>query len=89
MRTCICSVDLFLAFNKNLIFNGNDASDAVKAFGTNWAGGAPYTVLIGTNGEVLYKTAGEFNVMDLRRAILKNVQDDLFIGQHAYWNSTF
>jgi hypothetical protein len=28
-------------------------------------------------------------VMDLRRAILKNVADDYYLGQHAYWNSTF
>lgn len=77
------------AYNRNLLFNGNDAADAVKAFGTDWAGGAPYTVLIGTNGEVLYKMQGQFNVMELRRVILKNVADDLYIGQHAYWNSTF
>jgi thiol-disulfide isomerase/thioredoxin len=77
------------AFNKNLLFNGNDAADAVKAFGTDWQGGAPYTVLIGTNGEVLYKVQGEMNVLELRRAILKNVADDMYIGQHAYWNSTF
>lgn len=77
------------AFNRNLLFNGNDAADAVKAFGSDWAGGAPYTVLIGTNGEVLYKNSGEMNVLDMRRAILKNVADDLFIGQNAYWNSTF
>ena len=77
------------AFNKNLIFNGNDAAEAVKALGTDWAGGAPYTVLIGTNGEILYQTQGEMNTLDVRRAILKNVADDLYIGQHAYWNSTF
>lgn len=77
------------AYNKNLLFNGNDAADAVKAFGTDWAGGAPYTVLIGTDGKVLYKTQGEMNVLDVRRAILKSFADDLYIGQHAYWNSTF
>jgi thiol-disulfide isomerase/thioredoxin len=77
------------AFNKNLIFDGNDAADAVAAFGTGWAGGAPYTVLIGTKGEVLYKTQGEMNSLDVKQAILKNVADDLYIGQHAYWTSTF
>jgi peroxiredoxin len=77
------------AFNKNLLFNSNDAADAVKAFGTGWEGGAPYTVLIGTKGEVLYRTQGEMNVLEVRRAILKNVADDLYLGQHAYWNSNF
>jgi thiol-disulfide isomerase/thioredoxin len=77
------------AYNRNLLFNGNDAADAVKAFGTDWTGGAPYTVLIGTNGEVLYKTTGAMNVLDVRRAILTNLADDYYIGQHAYWNSSF
>jgi thiol-disulfide isomerase/thioredoxin len=77
------------AFNKNFLFNSNDAADAVKALGTGWEGGAPYTVLIGTKGEVLYRTQGAMNVLDVRRAILKNVADDLYIGQHSYWNSTF
>jgi thiol-disulfide isomerase/thioredoxin len=77
------------AFNKNYLFNSNDAADAVKALGTGWEGGAPYTVLIGTKGEVLYKTQGEMNVLEVRRAILKNVADDLYLGQHAYWNSKF
>jgi hypothetical protein len=77
------------AFNKNYLFNSNDAADAVKVFGTGWVGGAPYTVLIGTKGEVLYKTQGEMNVLDVRHAILKNVADDLYIGQHSYWNSKF
>ncbi len=77
------------AFNKNYLFNSDDAADAVKALGTGWEGGAPYTVLIGTKGEVLYKTQGEMNVLEVRRAILKNVADDLYLGQHAYWNSTF
>jgi peroxiredoxin len=77
------------AINQNLLFNGNDSADAVKSFGTDWAGGVPYTVLIGMNGEVLYKTQGGMNALDVRRAILKNLPDDRYIGQHAYWNSTF
>jgi hypothetical protein len=77
------------AFNKNDLFNSNDAVNAVKVFGTGWEGGPPSTVLIGTKGEVLYRTQGEMNVLDVRRAILKNVADDLYIGQHTYWNSKF
>ena len=77
------------AINRNLLFNSFDSSEAVKAFGTGWAGGAPYTVLIGMDGAVLYKTQGGMNALDLKRAILKNLPDDRYIGQHAYWNSTF
>jgi hypothetical protein len=77
------------AINRNLLFGGSDSADAVKAFGTDWKGGVPYTVLIGTNGDVLYKTQGGMNALDVRRAILKNLPDDRYLGQHAYWNSVF
>ena len=83
------------AINKNLLFNSYDSSEAVKAFGTDWNGGAPYMVLIGMDGNVLYKDTGGMaafdspNALALRRAILKNLPDDRYIGQHAYWNSTF
>jgi hypothetical protein len=49
----------------------------------------PYTVLIGTDGEVLYRSQGEMNTLEVKRAILKHLPDDRYIGQHAYWNSTF
>ncbi|MGC1784754.1 MAG: redoxin family protein [Acidobacteriaceae bacterium] len=75
------------AFNTNYIFNGNDASDAVSALGTGWVGGAPYTVLIGMNGEVLYRSQGEMDILQMRREILKNLPDKYYRGQHAYWNS--
>jgi peroxiredoxin len=83
------------AINRNLLFNSYDSSEAVKAFGTGWGGGAPYLVLIGMDGNVLYKDTGGMETFDspnalaLRRAILKNLPDDRYIGQHAYWNSTF
>jgi peroxiredoxin len=77
------------AINKNLLFDGNDSSDAVSAFGTDWKGGVPYTVLIGMKGEILFKTQGGMNPLDVKRAILKNLPDDRYIGQQAYWQSTF
>lgn len=77
------------AINTNLIWNTNDAAEAVAAFGTKWSGGVPYTVLIGMNGEILYKSQGAMDVMEVKHAILKNLPDDRYIGQHAYWNSVF
>jgi thiol-disulfide isomerase/thioredoxin len=77
------------AFNKNLLLNSNDSADAVAAFGSGWKGAVPFTALIGTNGQVLYSTQGELKPLDLRRALLKNLPDDRYIGQQAYWNSTF
>jgi thiol-disulfide isomerase/thioredoxin len=77
------------AINTNLQWNTNDAADAVSAFSAGWNGGLPYTVLIGMNGEILYHSQGSFDPLDVKRAILRNLPDDRYIGQHAYWNSTF
>jgi hypothetical protein len=78
------------AINRNLQFSGNDSADAVAAFGAkDWSGGVPFTALIDTHGEILYKTQGGINALEVRRALLKNLPDDRYVGQHAYWNSTF
>jgi len=77
------------AITRNLQFAGADSADAIKAFGTDWSGGVPYTVLFGANGEVLYRQQGSMNVLEVRRAILKNLPDDRYVGQQAYWKSSF
>ncbi len=77
------------AINRNLLLNTDDSAGGVPAFGAGWTGGAPFTALIGMNGEVLYKTQGEMSALDVKRAILKSLPDDNYIGQHAYWNSSF
>ncbi|MGH9325477.1 MAG: redoxin domain-containing protein [Terriglobia bacterium] len=77
------------AIGRNLLWDTNTPGDAVKAFGTGWSGGVPYTVLIGMNGQVLYKIEGGMNALEVKREILKSLPDDYRIGAHAYWNSTF
>jgi thiol-disulfide isomerase/thioredoxin len=79
------------AFNRNLLLNSNDASDAVTALGSSdWKGAVPYTAIIDTNGKIVYSTqAGTLNPLDVRRALLKQLPDDRYIGQQAYWNSKF
>jgi thiol-disulfide isomerase/thioredoxin len=77
------------AINKNVLVNTDDAAEAVPAFGAGWNGGVPFTALIGMNGEILYQTQGQMNLLQVERAILKNLPDDNYIGQHAYWNSSF
>src|SRR5262249_26036846 len=77
------------AINRNLLFSGADSAEAVSTFGTDWAGGVPYTVLLASDGQVLFKTQGGMNALEVRRAILKNLPDDRYIGQHDYWNSIF
>lgn len=77
------------AVNRNLLVNSDDPADGVSVFGAGWTGGAPFTALISTTGEVLYKTQGQMNALDVKRAILKNLPDDNYKGQNAYWNSSF
>jgi thiol-disulfide isomerase/thioredoxin len=80
------------AFNRNLLLNSNDSAEAVAAFGANpdWKGAVPYTAIIGTDGKILYSTqAGALNPLEVKRALLKHLPDDRYLGQQAYWNSTF
>jgi hypothetical protein len=77
------------AISRNFQFSRNDSADAVRAFGADWAEGVPFTVLIDTSGQVLYKTQRGMQPLEVRRAILKALPDDQYVGQHAYWNSVF
>ena len=78
------------AINRNLLFDSNDAAEAVTAFGNPiWKGGVPFTAIIGTEGQLLYSTQGGMNPLEVKRALLKYLPDDRYIGQQAYWNSTF
>ena len=77
------------AINRNLQFAGADTADAVAAFGSDWKGGVPYTVLIAPKGEVLFKSQGGMDPLAVKRALLKHLPDDNYKGQLAYWQSTF
>jgi thiol-disulfide isomerase/thioredoxin len=79
------------AFNKNLLFDSNDSAEAVAAFtGSDWKGAVPYTAIIDTDGKIVYSTQGGImNPIEVRRALLKYLPDDRYLGQQAYWNSKF
>lgn len=79
------------AYNRNLLFDSNDAAEAVAAVGgSDWKGAVPYTAIIGTDGKILYSTQeGAMNALEVRRELLKYLPDDRYLGQQAYWNSTF
>lgn len=54
---------------RNLIFGETDKYAFIEAFDKEWNGELPYTLLIGTKGEVLYRESGSINFLALRRAI--------------------
>ncbi len=79
------------AFNTNLLLDSDDPADAVAALGrADWKGAVPYTAIIGPDGEILYSSqGGALKPLEARRALLKVLPDDRYIGQQAYWNSKF
>jgi peroxiredoxin len=78
------------ATTRNYLFSVADPIDLIPAFGADFNGGVPYTVLLNPDGRVLYTKLGEIDPLEVRRVILKNLPDDPgHSGIHAYWNSTF
>jgi peroxiredoxin len=75
------------ASTKNLLFGTNETYDLMAAFDPDWNAGVPYTMLIGIDGQVIYKHQGEIDPLEVRRLILENLPDDDYIGQQAYWKS--
>ncbi|HEX8871305.1 MAG TPA: redoxin family protein [Candidatus Acidoferrum sp.] len=75
------------ASTRNLIFGTEDNYGLMAAFDPEWNAGVPYTMLLGIDGQVLYKNQGPIDPLEVRRLILANLPDDDYIGQQAYWRS--
>ena len=58
------------ASTRNLILGDNDKYAMIEAFDQDWNGELPYTLLIGADGKVLYRTSGPIDFVELRRAIV-------------------
>jgi thiol-disulfide isomerase/thioredoxin len=74
------------ASTKNYLPATMDPSALVQAFDPDWNGGVPYSVIIGPDGKMLYKSSGRIEVLKARRTILASFPDDDYVGQNAYWN---
>ncbi len=76
------------AWGRNLIFSTTEPYPCIEAFDRDWSGAVPFTALIDAGGRIVYRSQGEFDALELKRAILANLPDDnSYAGQHAYWNS--
>ena len=75
------------ASSRNLIFASDDTYAMQAAFDPKWESGVPYTVLLATDGKVVYQKTGDLDVIALRRVILANLPDSDYIGHRAYWAS--
>jgi peroxiredoxin len=75
------------ATSRNLLFASSDTAALQAAFDPTWESAVPYTVLLDSNGKVLYKTLGSVDILELRRTILANLPSD-YIGFNEYWRAS-
>lgn len=61
------------AANTNYIYNGDDVYELIEAVDPEWQGSLPYTALVTTEGEVLYKIEGTFDPPALKLAIVEHL----------------
>jgi peroxiredoxin len=74
------------ATSRNLLFASDDTAALQKAFDPTWESAVPYTVLIDTDGKILYKRIGTVDMLELRRTILAYLPSD-YIGFNKYWQA--
>src|SRR6202049_1641021 len=64
------------ASSRNLQFATEDTYGLQAAFDAHWESGVPFTMVIAPGGKVLYRKEGEVDVLELRRVILANLEDE-------------
>jgi thiol-disulfide isomerase/thioredoxin len=72
----------------NLILGSTDIYAQLAAFDPKWNAAVPYTLLIRPDGEIVYKSTGSIDDLQLKRLIIANLADDDYIGHQAYWKSS-
>jgi thiol-disulfide isomerase/thioredoxin len=63
------------ASNRNLIFASAERDGLINAFNPEWRGEVPYTVLIDPEGKIVYRESGSIDVLALKRAIVKSLNE--------------
>ncbi|HMD19404.1 MAG TPA: redoxin family protein [Alloacidobacterium sp.] len=74
------------ATTRNLLFGSDDTEKLQAAFDPAWQSAVPYTVVLGPDGKVIYKTLGSVDLLEMRRKILAAMPSD-YIGFNKYWES--
>lgn len=75
------------ATTRNLLFDSDDTVKLQAAFDPAWQSAVPYTVVLGPDGKVIYKTLGSVDLLEMRRKILAAMPSD-YIGFNKYWASS-
>lgn len=75
------------ASNRNLLFGTTDTYGLQAAFEPKWEGGLPFTMVIAPGGKVLFQQQGEIDILEVRRVILANLENQTYIGHPGYWGA--
>jgi peroxiredoxin len=59
--------------SNSYIFTGGSTEDLMKLLDPEWPGGIPHTLLVDTNGKVLWRHSGEVNGNELRAKVLEHL----------------
>ena len=70
------------AVTRSLLCNFNDPTEGIAAFGTDWSGGAPYTVRLSPDGDILYRAQGRHPPVGGAAHDSEYLPDDRDIGTH-------
>jgi peroxiredoxin len=73
------------ASSPNMQVDTANLKEVQATFGAKWKAGEPFTMVIAPDGKVIYQKAGTFDIHEMRRAVLANMPDGKYSGQHAYW----
>ena len=63
---------------RNLLFGMTDKYKLIEAFDSKWEGALPYTILLGPDGDVLYRNQEAIDPLELKRAIVAALKEDRF-----------
>jgi thiol-disulfide isomerase/thioredoxin len=75
------------ATTRNYILGSNELYDLLAAFDADWNAAVPYTMLIGPDGQVVYKHQGPIDAMAVKRVIIANLPDGDYAGHREYWQT--
>lgn len=73
------------ASSRNLQFATADTYALQAAFDAHWESGVPFTMVIAPGGKVLYQKEGEVDILEVRRVILANLENETYVGHPEYW----
>jgi thiol-disulfide isomerase/thioredoxin len=75
------------ATSTNLTLSSSDIYAQLAAFDPDWEAAVPYTLLIRPGGEIVFKSQGAMDELQLKRLIIASLPDDDYLGHQAYWKS--